>query len=282
MEYKVLSQIQTEEILKCMNKAFSDYLQPIHFTKDSLQRFFQASDVNQSLSYCAYLDNIMVGFILNSSNIYNDELVVFDAGTGVIPEYRGQGVFTSLYAHTQQELCKHNIKKYYLEVIQENTRAKSLYERNGFSIVREYSVMRLTELIHKGNHQNVQIKTLKEFNFSNVNTLTLIKPSFEHSYHVIMKNPEFYKVAYLENDSKIEAFCVYSAHNGALIELGYDNLSDLKDILIYLASNYKTISAKNIDASYTSLIEMMQSIGFKEYVSQYEMVKDISALDIKE
>lgn len=279
MRYKAINQVPTEEILECINKAFSDYSRPIQFTEETLQLFFKASDINKSLSFCAYSDNNTVGFILNSSNIYNGEQVVFDAGTGVVPEFRGQGVFTSLYAYAEQELHKYGIEKYYLEVLQQNIRAKSLYERNGFSVVREFSVLQLTELFEKYDNQNVQVVKLEEFNFSNLYTLTLVKPSYEHSYSVIMKNPELYKVSYLESNHKIMAFCVYDVNDGRLIELGYYNISDLKEVLKYIATNYDVVIAKNIDTSYSSLIEMMLSIGFKQITSQYEMVKEFPAFD---
>lgn len=275
MRYKALSQVQTEEILECINRAFSDYLQPVHFTEDTLQRFFKASDINKSLSFCAYSDNTMAGFILNSSNIYNGEQVVFDAGTGVIPGFRGQGIFTSLYAYTEHELYRHGVKKYYLEVLQQNVRAKSLYERNGFSVVRKFSVMQLTKSSGKSNDQRIQVVRLAEFDFSNVSALILVKPSYEHSYNIIMKNSDLYRVAYLESDSRITAFCVYDVNGGRLIELGYYNIPDLKEVVKYIACSYETVIAKNIDESYCPLIEMMLSIGFKQIASQYEMVKEI-------
>lgn len=165
MKFTVLSQVQIKEIVECINTAFSDYAKPIHFTEDTLQKFFKASDINKSLSFCAYSENIMVGFILNSTNIYHGEQVVFDAGTGVVPEFRGKGVFSALYAFAEHELRKHGIKKYYLEVLQQNDRAKSLYERNGFSVVREFSVMQLTKASEVSNHQRIQVVKLAELNF---------------------------------------------------------------------------------------------------------------------
>lgn len=275
MRYIALSQVQIEEIVECMNMAFSDYAKPIHFTEDTLQRFFKASDINKSLSFCAYSENIMVGFILNSSNIYNGERVVFDAGTGVIPEFRGKGVFSALYAFTEHELCKCGIKKYYLEVLQQNNRAKTLYERNGFSVVREFSVMQLMKASEVSNNRSIQVIKFAEFDFSDVNALTLVKPSYEHSYNVIKKNQNLYKVAYLEKGSRITAFCVYDANYGSVIELGYYNIFDLQEVLKYITCNHEAVIAKNIDTSYCSVMEMLLSIGFKQIASQYEMVKEL-------
>lgn len=103
----------------------------------------------------------------------------------------------------------------------------------------------------------------------------LVEPSYEHSYNVIQKTSDLYKIAYLENDSRITAFCVYDANNGNIVQLGYHNLWDLKEVLKYIAYNYETVIAKNIDISYCSVMEMLLSIGFKQIASQYEMVKEI-------
>lgn len=275
MRYAILRDISNNEIMECVNLAFSDYAIPIHFIGDTFQNFLKASDIDKSLSFCAYSENTMVGFILNSSSFYQGERVVFDAGTGVIPDFRGKGVFSSLYTFAEQELLKCGIRKYYLEVLQENERAKVLYERQGFSVAREFSVMQFMGISEKDSSQHVQSAPLIEFDFSTVKHLTLVNPSYEHSYHIIKKSANFYRVFYTKDERDITAFCIYNTNDGRVIELGYCSLTDLKEVLLHLASDYKTVIAKNIDMSYCSVMEMLLSIGFKQISSQYEMVKEI-------
>lgn len=274
MEYTVLKDVPHNEIMECINLAFSDYPIPIHLTKDTLKAFFQASDVDQSLSFCAYSEGVMVGFILNSSNLYQGQKVVFDAGTGVIPNFRGKGVFSSLYTFAEQELRKRGIKKYYLEVLQQNDTAKAIYEKQGFSIVRAFSVMKLSTAQEKSTAGRISCVPLAEFDFSAAHNLTLVNPSFEHSYHVIQKNAAQYSVIYTKDKSGITAFCVYSVSDGRVIELAYCSLADLKQTLLHLAGEYKTVIAKNIDTSYGDVMKLMLSIGFCPIASQYEMVKE--------
>lgn len=133
--------------------------------------------------------------------------------------------------------------------------------------------MQLTQPSEISNNINIEVSKLSEFNFFDLKNLTLVKPSYEHSYNIIKQNQDLYKVAYIKD--KITAFCVYNADNGSLIQLGYYNISDLKEVIKYIACKYKSIITKNIDMSYHSVVEMMLSIGFKEIVNQYEMVKDI-------
>lgn len=275
MKYISIINVDDRELKDCINAAFSDYAVPICFTQESLQKFFAESNIDRALSFCAYSDDVMVGFILNSSNIYNGERAVFDAGTGVIPGFRGREVFSALYAFAEQELRRYGIKKYYLEVLQQNGRAKALYERQGFSVVREFAVMRLENISEKIKNSNIYTVSFSEFDFADINNLTLVKPSYEHSYNVIKNNVQLYNAAYIKDKEDITAFCIYNIEDGRIIELGYGNILDLKEVIIYLASSYKIIIAKNIDTSYCDVTEMFLSAGFKQIASQYEMVKEI-------
>lgn len=272
MKFQTVKDTDKDVVVECINKAFFDYPVPISFTKDTLNVFFQTSNINENLSFCAFDEELMIGFILNSSNVYNGENVVFDAGTGVIPQYRGKGVFTSLYKHVEKELKNNGIKKYYLEVLQDNSRAISLYEKNGFSIVRSLSVYRA-----KGNkakiNNSVQFLPLSEFDRNFTQNCTQVKPSFEHSDNVIKSCASFYNVAYLQNNGIVSAFCIYDKASGRLIQLGYDDISFLKSILMHIAASYPAVTAKNIDTSFKEVTEALEHAGFNEIIKQYEMAK---------
>lgn len=275
MEFKTLKDIEHTEIMACINEAFSDYAIPIHLTENTLKKFFESSDISTTLSYCALVQNKVIGFILNSANYYRGEKVVFDAGTGIIPEFRGKGVFTALYAHTENELKKNNIKKYYLEVLQQNEQAISLYKKTGFSIVRPLSVFEISKIENKNPENNIQILPLQKFNFEQTKTCTLVTPSFENSSDIIYKADTFFNVAFIECKKEVLAFCIYNKVNGNIMQLGYKNVSALEKIITYIASHYQTIIAKNIDTTFHEIVDLLLSIGFKEIAKQYEMVKKL-------
>ena len=91
--FKALHETSPEQLAECFNAAFSDYEHPIRFTPKSLEYYLTASAVDLSLSFGAFCGDLLVGFILNSSGIYHGQEVVFDAGTGIIPE----GALTRVY-----------------------------------------------------------------------------------------------------------------------------------------------------------------------------------------
>ena len=122
-EFHALDATPIEQIAACFNAAFSDYEQPICFTPESLRYYLTASSVDLSLSFGTFYEGQPVGLILNSAGIYHDQPVVFDAGTGIVPEHQGKKVFSSLFDHTCRQLRQRGIAKYYLEVLQANSHA---------------------------------------------------------------------------------------------------------------------------------------------------------------
>ena len=263
-----LNNTNPEQLVQCFNLSFSDYEQPIRFTTDSLKYYLTASNVDLSLSYGAFLDGELIGFILNSSGIYMDENVVFDAGTGIVPEHRGKKVFSRLFEYTAQQLQKHNIAKYYLEVLQSNQRAISIYSKVGFSVSRAYSVLTASGACCE---ENRSVAAIPYPDFIPFSTAHSINPSFEHTTYTITRNPQLYEVLYWDKN----AYCIYAKRNGEIIQMHYNELDGLKAVMSALTEKYPSAMAKNVDFAYGEVIEMLKEIGFKEITRQYEMVRDI-------
>lgn len=108
--YKSLKNISYSEIAKCFNAAFSDYAIVMQLNEEQVHKRLEMSGIEKKLSYGAFLNNEMVGFIFNSCNIYNEEKVAFNIGTGIVSEHRGNKVFNNLFAFNEQELRKNGIK----------------------------------------------------------------------------------------------------------------------------------------------------------------------------
>ena len=264
--FGALQDISLERLAQCFNLAFSDYEQPICFTPKSLEYYLTASGVDLSLSFGAFCREELVGFILNASGMYKDESVVFDAGTGVVPEHRGKKVFSALFAYTSEQLKQQGIAKYYLEVLQSNHHAVSIYSKKGFSVRREYSV-----LTASGPGRNDRIVAVPYQEFEGFPTAFSVEPSFEHTTYRIQQNPHLYEVLWLENG----AYCIYAKRNGELIQLHYNKLDALKEVISALICRYPSAMAKNIDCGCPDVIRMLTELGFVEITKQFEMAKDL-------
>lgn len=266
--FQSLQDISLPQLADCFNLAFSDYEQPIHFTPDSFKYYLTASSVNLSLSFGAFLGEEPIGFILNSGGMYHSERVVFDAGTGIVPEHRGKKVFTSLFDYTAQQLKLQGISKYYLEVLQNNHRAISIYSKNGFSVCRDYAVLAATG---PQPCENPCISVIPYPDFEPFATRFSVDPSFEHTTYNADQNPQLYEVLYLDN----QAYCIYAKRNGEIIQMHYNKLDALREVMSTLAQKYPSAWAKNVDCACDDVIQMLTEIGFKEITKQYEMVRDL-------
>ena len=109
--YQCLACQSYTEIADCLNLAFSDYALPVQLNAEQVEAFFASSGADLRLSYGAFYDNRLIGFMVNACSVYNGEQAVFDVATGVVPEHRGKKVFTNLFSFAERELRKQGVEK---------------------------------------------------------------------------------------------------------------------------------------------------------------------------
>lgn len=273
-QYSNLEGVSLREISECLNLAFSDYYVPIRLSEEELSGFFAVSGVDTKRSFGAFLDGNIVGFLLNSCNVYQGCKAVFDVGTGVVPEHRGKGVFSGLFAFALENMKADRIERYYLEVLQQNDRAIALYQRNGFAVTREFAVLQAGGSSELPSSERVRYAGFAEFDFQKASGCKRNDPSYEHSDHVLRQNPDCYEVAYLQEES-ISAFCVFSKSNGQILQLGWKAIPDLREVIGAVFTRYPHAAAKNIETSEREVLQMMDSLGFQTVARQFEMSRSL-------
>lgn len=272
--YQSLEHVSDQIITECFNLAFSDYELPMHLTEEILRLIFTKSCVDKKYSFGAFCQDELVGFIFNSCSVQNGEKVVFDAGTGVVPTHRGKRVFSDLFEYAWEKLKKAGYQRYYLEVLQENTKAISAYQKKGFQETREFSVLRSpTDLLNLSS-EKVERASFSDFLKLDITKCYCPKPCYEHSMEILTANPQLYQAMYLEQDDKVSAFCVFTPNNGNLVHVGYRGKEDLKTVLEHLMSNFAGFTVKNIDRKEAELLSLLADLGFEELTRQFEMEKE--------
>lgn len=129
MEVRNLEQVGLEELLSVINLAFSDYIVPLKWTLEILKSKIESEDVKLTLSTGVFDADKMVACMLHGIRDTDDRLIVYNATTGVIPDYRGKGLVAKMYDSLLPELKKLQVKKMVLEVITENHSAIKAYEK---------------------------------------------------------------------------------------------------------------------------------------------------------
>lgn len=106
MEIKNLENIDLEKLVSVINLSFSDYIVPFQLTLEKLKSKIVAEDIKLKLSTGVFDADKMVGCMLHGLRDSNNGLMVYNAATGVIPDYRGRGLVSEMYDHLLPELKK--------------------------------------------------------------------------------------------------------------------------------------------------------------------------------
>ena len=151
-----LGNTNTDEIIDCFLMAFENYFVKMPTDRDYYKQRWKSSGVRLDLSYGMFDNNKLVGFIINAIDKRQGQLIAYNAGTGVVPEYRGKKIVKSIYEYAISELIKNGVSKCVLEVINANRYAIKSYESIGFKICKYYKCFNGT--ISRNYNTNVSLK----------------------------------------------------------------------------------------------------------------------------
>ncbi len=138
MQVKSLKNINYPILMDCFNKAFHNYFVKLPTDTNFWKERWQQAKVDLSLSYGMFDKDRLIGFIINAIDQRNGELTAYNAGTGVLPQYRGEKIVKSIYDFALPNLKQNGITKCTLEVIKENEIAIKSYRSIGFVISKNY------------------------------------------------------------------------------------------------------------------------------------------------
>jgi ribosomal protein S18 acetylase RimI-like enzyme len=119
-------------------EAFADYAMGAPRTTE--EQFFlrmQKNAVDYALSVGVYDSGRMVGFTLIGIDSWGGTLTAYDAGTGIVPEFRGQRLARRMFDHALPALHDRGVERFSLEVLQQNEPAIKAYRKAGFETTRE-------------------------------------------------------------------------------------------------------------------------------------------------
>ncbi len=134
--FKTLGKTSFEIIMETFYKSFNNYF--VQFPKDNelFKGRFTAAGVDFNNSVGVFDRGELVAFIIHATGFRNDKNMVFNIATGVLKEYRGQGLVNRMYEFALPMLKNEGIEAIRLEVITENIPAINAYLNTGFTIAR--------------------------------------------------------------------------------------------------------------------------------------------------
>jgi ribosomal protein S18 acetylase RimI-like enzyme len=278
--YSSLNHTEAQFIHGAFLSAFSDYFVPAYMPYDKFTAFLSANGFAPSLSAGAFVGGGLRAFILNGIRELDGELTAYNAGTGVLPEYRRQGLTKDMFAYCLPLLKAAGAKRYVLEVIQQNEPALALYKGLGFSVTRElicYSVNKDRLCAEETAARLADAGGI----CADVQRFWDYSPTWQNTFDSINAVPGQHAAAVIEYSSGFAGYGIINVNTGRVAQLAVR--SDCRgrglgsQLLCSLAQQAETecVSFLNVDGGCASMRGFATKHGFEENIRQYEMALDI-------
>ena len=280
MKITTLEGIDHIKILTAFNESFSDYFVPLKLTMDQLASKMITDKIDLELSVGVFENKKLIAFILHGFDIINNQKVVYNGGTGVIPEKRGYGLTKQMYLFNLPLLEEKGIDKIILEVISKNIQAIKSYQKVGFKTIRELACYKGSFNTTNSNNK-IEIKTLQNYPWEAMESFWDITPTWQNSKNAvnILKKVNSSWGAYMNDE--LVGYLIYNPTSHRIQQMATHRYFRKKGIasklITELVSKYgNTFSVINVDKKAKDLTSFFDSIGYEEYIEQLEMELEIN------
>ncbi|MFQ5604119.1 MAG: GNAT family N-acetyltransferase [bacterium] len=289
MTYQIhfLSEAAFTEIYHTFQDAFADY--PIDMSRVNEQSLFHRAVKNGIVfesSVGVYYQGKMVGFTLIGLDRWQQELAAFDIGTGVVREHRGKGLAQKMFEYAVPFLRAKGVRKFLLEVLQDNAPAIKAYQKAGFNITREFDCFDLKiekYRLRKGSDAPVRVETLDREELTEFIGFLDWQPSWENSFAAIKRIPDsVLLLAALVDNEYVGLLVFYPALNWIMNLVVRDiyrrrGIASLLMNYLYLSHTHHEGHLKivNVQSKDKGFIRFLTRCGFELYAKQFEMERDL-------
>ncbi|HMZ95096.1 MAG TPA: hypothetical protein PLC61_07525 [Chitinophagales bacterium] len=273
--YRDLSDVLLKELIEVFNQSFKDYFIPINMDAELFNRKINLEDIDLKYSIGCFDDKKLIAFVLHGKR----NTVLYNAGTGVLPEYRGNKITQQMYQYFfNTELIKH-ISRVELEVIDKNYIAVSNYRNISFNQTDTVQCFSLTLKAHlENNKANVsESEVPADFNVENfINS----NPLWQNN--ILSKEDTFSYLKFItvQKQNEIVAYALFNTLNNRLLQIGthpnFRKQGLATCLLQFIAQNYcRNISVINSSITNTTLLDFLRNHNATHTITQYQMVKSI-------
>ncbi len=268
-----LEEVSLEAIKNTFNKAFSDYSVKVEYNLEQFANKLKSESIDLNISTGAFRNDILVGFILHGSRVISGKKTFYNAGTGVIPEERGQQITGRMYEYILPHFKHLKFDQGLLEVISDNHRAIKIYEKVGFKISRNLECYKGT--MHKSAiNSQLRIVENETFNPSDFLSHWDWMPSWQHQTTTLEYLKDKLKTIVAEMDDLPVAYMIYDPEGLRIKQFAvhkfYRNKGIASGMFNHIPSN-KDLFVINVDGNDQKSNKFLEGIGLNRFLRQYEM-----------
>lgn len=268
MHVNSLESTPIEIIFDCFMTSFESYFVSFPNDLNYFKKRWQATGIDFSYSFGMFDQDKLVGFMLQAIGKYEGQLTAYNAGTGVIPSYRKQGVVAKLYDEAIPILQAKGVEACMLEVIKENEPAIRSYKRIGFKKTAELPCFGGEINIQGAFSLEVEVLDLTE-------QLDKIKEpalySWDNTFSVL-SNSSFDFIKVTENKLPL-GYIIVDLDTGYIAQLeAYSQQENEYIKLLYaLKQKVNPVKMNNVNSIQKAKLAALKKGGLKSPITQYLM-----------
>ena len=224
------------------------------------------------LSYGAFENDRLVAFILHGIDTINAKRVAYNAGTGVLPGYRGKHLSFKLYEYCIAQLKEQGIEKFALDVIDQNTPAIKTYEKAGLTITRKMISYKGDTVFKKD--PSIEIRNIPP-DWKMIEELCEWQPAWQYNNNTLRRAWNNY--SFLVAGKNAEAYCIVNLKNGRIAHFGskVEDKKYLSALFASLADIEKPLVIIHVDEKAADANSFIASAGLSHFITSYEMEMDL-------
>lgn len=274
------------ELYETFSEAFSDYVMPFALTETQFRNHISLTGVDLNRTIGSFSGSKMVGFSLNGFGEWKGKSTVYDAGTGVLPSHRRQGISEDMFRTMLEAFKREGEEQFLLEVITNNFGAVELYRKLGFEPERRLALLQSDRRfeIECPEPGPLSVQELTGPDWPKLKSFWDKHPSWQNSIAAIRRSMHLKRLIGAFDNGECVGYAVFSPKFGRLAQMAVrpDRRRQGIGSLLLKAMQGATadgfsMQVINIDLSLTEAVRFFTNRGFYERLTQYEMVKDLTA-----
>ncbi|NNE27498.1 MAG: GNAT family N-acetyltransferase [Saprospiraceae bacterium] len=273
MDFRFLHSTPIEEIVSTFNKAFEGYFIPLKFDAQVFRSKLIQESIDLKLSTGAFEGSTLVGFIF--VGVQADNHAFYNAGTGVIAEYRGQNLTQKMYEILLPKLISKGFKKGVLEVVRENAPAIHVYKTIGYEITRALECYKATQ-IKAQNMNGIAIKECTDWHLDKWSTMNQWAPSWQNDNTALSNVQDKLSAIEITEGDLIVAYAIFDKSKGRIHQMAVKEAFRRRGLGSAMLSYIQTHSSAdlswiNVDSNDELTNNWLVNRGFELILGQYEM-----------
>ena len=280
-----LRSVEMAQVHRAFLEAFADYAMDAGgTTEERLLLRMEKNSVDYSVSSGLYDKDRLVGFTLIGIDTWGDRLTAYDAGTGIVPDFRKQGWTRKMFEHALPALREKGVERFVLEVLQQNEPAIKAYRKSGFEVTRELKcyVGQTYDLESQHEPSTLKMRPITRLVLATLETSADWLPSFENRFSAVDAISDHVRLTGAFDDGVCVGAAAYAPPLDWLLTLLVDRghrrrgvgTALIRHLAATLPESVTRLTALNVDGSDAGTQAFFKSLGFTHLVDQYEMVRE--------